>query len=107
MDFLREGGERGAFVQVGRTWLAFLRKWLFRAADHGIGAVNGLEYVEVKLFSARHPDIESVLLDRVVDAFGILRQDLLRAFKGRIVQRRSIDRPKNGLLCFRQGVSGT
>jgi len=59
---------------------------LQRTADDGVAAVNRLEDVQVKLFSARHADVEAIPLDRLVNPLGINRENLLRALKRRVVQ---------------------
>ena len=105
MECRRKGGERGAGINLGRTRLVCLRKCFFRAADHGVGTVNGLQDIEVKLFAARHANVETVLLNRVVDALGILREDFLRAFKRRVVERGAVDRSKYSGSCGMNGVS--
>src|SRR5207253_1568152 len=73
-----------------------------RSADDRIGAVDRLEHVQVKLFSAGHADVEAVPLNRFVDALRVNRQDLLRALERRIVQCRTVDRTEDGLLFFGQ-----
>ena len=75
-----------------------------RAAERGIGAVNGLQDVEIKLFAAGHADVEPVLLDRIQNLLGVGLQHRLRAGKGRVVERGTVDGAKNGLLLFRQGA---
>ena len=73
-----------------------------RAADHGVAAVNRLEDVEVELFSARHADVETVALNRFVNALRVNRENLLRAFKWRVVQRAAVHRAEHRLLFFGQ-----
>ncbi|MEK7685887.1 MAG: hypothetical protein AAB466_10745 [Verrucomicrobiota bacterium] len=62
-----------------------------RSADDGIGTVNRLEDVEVKLFSTRQANVETVSLDGFVDALRVNRQHFVRALKRRIVQCRTGD----------------
>jgi hypothetical protein len=72
------------------------------AAERGIGVVNGLQDVEIKLFSARHTNVEPVLLNRIEDLLGIGLQHRLRAREGRVVERGTVDGAEDGLLFFRQ-----
>ena len=72
------------------------------AAERGIGVVNGLQDVEIKLFSARHTNVEPVLLNRIQDLLGIRLQHRLRAREGRVVERGTVDGSEDGLLFFGQ-----
>ena len=51
------------------------------AAERGVGAVNGLQDVKVKLFARRHADIEPVLLNRVQNLLRVGLQHGLRALQ--------------------------
>ena len=72
------------------------------AAERGIGGVNGLQDVEIKLFSARHADVKTVLLNRIENLLRVGLQHRLRAREGRVVERGTVDGTEDGLLFFRQ-----
>ena len=73
-----------------------------RAAKRGVRAVNGLQDVEIKLRAAGHADVEPVLLDRIQNLLGVGLEHGLRAGKGRVVERGTVDGAKNRFLLFRQ-----
>ena len=87
---------------VGGCSSVFLGDGNGRAAERGIGGVNGLQDVEIKLFSARHADVETVLLNRIENLLRVGLQHGLRARKGRVVERGAVDGAEDGLLFFRQ-----
>src|SRR6185369_13470484 len=92
------GGEKGiGFVLVG--------EWLERSAYDCVAAVNRLEDVEIKLFPARHTNVKTVALDRLVNPLRIGRENFLCAFKRRVVQRTAVDRSENGLFLFGERIS--
>src|SRR4051812_2763645 len=63
-----------------------------RTTDNRLSTVDGLENVDVELFSRRYPDIESVPLDSVVDALGIDLENILPPLSGALFrERRSIE----------------
>jgi hypothetical protein len=61
-----------------------------------------LRDVEVELFAAGHADVEAVALNCFIDALRVNGENLLRALKRCIVQRRTVDRAKHGLLFLGQ-----
>src|SRR5437867_6394685 len=85
-----EKGRGVGFVLVGER--------LESSADDGIAAVNRLKNVEIELLPARHANVEAVALDRLVNALRVNRENLLRTFKRRIVQRRAVYRAKDRFL---------
>src|SRR5438094_2015804 len=90
--------ECGGWGKGRRVGFALVSERFQRAADHGLAAVNRLEDVEIKLFAARHADVETVALDRLVNALRVNRENFLRTLKRRIVQRRAVDRAEDRFL---------
>jgi hypothetical protein len=64
----------GGWEKRRRVGFALVGERFRRAADRDFAAVNRLEDVEVKLFAARHADIEAVALDRLVNALRVCQE---------------------------------
>src|SRR5436190_18406028 len=96
--------ECGGWKKGWSVGFVLLGERLQRSADDSIAAVNRLEDVEVELFPARHTDVEAVALDRLVNPLRVNRENLLRAFKRRVVQRAAVHRAENGLFLFGERV---
>lgn len=97
-----------SWFQAGFGWFfGFRDDWEIRTANGSVGAVEGLQNVEVKLFSARHADIKPVLLNRIRNLLCIDFKHILSPLKRRVVKRRAVDGAKDGLLFFRQGSCRT
>ena len=76
----RRGGTRGQKQQWNEiigfhgfdlvVFVVFLGDRNGGAAERGIGVVNGLQDVEIKLFSAWDADVKTVLLNRIENLLG-------------------------------------
>ena len=77
--------ERGSWKESWDIGFVLAGERLQRSADGSIAAVNRLEDVEIKLLPARHADVETISLDRLVNPLRIDRENFLRAFKRRVV----------------------
>src|SRR5262245_44655390 len=76
------------------------------ATDERLGAIDGLQDIQVKLLSAGNPDIKTVALNGLEDPLRVNLKHLLRAFERSVIERTAIHAAEQSSFLLGQGAGG-